>query len=165
MTLTMALPMSLISRLQAALHDAFGPAETRPDEAELTLAALLILVSRIDGQVLKVEESGVRRLLQSRFGLGEEGVARLLEQVDRMGEDVDQVATLSDRILHDVSLDERPRVLAMAYRMAALDGFLHEFEEDLIWRIGRLLGQSESEISAIREEALRNLAPERARLA
>jgi uncharacterized tellurite resistance protein B-like protein len=51
----------------------------------------------------------------------------------------------------------------MAYRIAALDGYLHEFEEDLLWRIGRLLGLSDSEVVALREKALQSLAPERAR--
>jgi uncharacterized tellurite resistance protein B-like protein len=53
--------------------------------------------------------------------------------------------------------------MAMAYRIAALDGHLHEFEENLLWRIGRLLRFSEPEIAILRESALQNLAPERAR--
>ena len=42
----------------------------------------------------------------------------------------------------------------MAYRVAAVDGFVHEFEDDLVWRIGRLLGLDEGAIAAIREDAL-----------
>ena len=50
----------------------------------------------------------------------------------------------------------------MAYRVAAVDGVVHEVEADLIWRIGRLLGLDDAMVSAIREEAFRNLGPERA---
>jgi uncharacterized tellurite resistance protein B-like protein len=157
--------MSLISRLQDAFHDVIGTDEAPPERAKLTLAALLVLVSRIDGMVSQVEESGLRTLLRSRFGLEDEAVAHLLDHVERISEDADQVPGLSDRILHDVPADERPRLLAMAYRMAAIDGFVHEFEEDLIWRIGRLLGLSEAEIADIKESAFKNLAPERARIA
>jgi uncharacterized tellurite resistance protein B-like protein len=51
----------------------------------------------------------------------------------------------------------------MAYRIAALDGYLHEFEDDLLWRIGRLLGFSDADVTALRELALKTLRPERAR--
>lgn len=157
--------MSLMSRLQDAFHEVFGNEEAPPDRVKLTLAALLVLVSRIDGSVSRVEESGLRILLRSRFGLDEEAVSRLLERVEEAAEDVDLVPSLSDRIEHDVPVEDRPRVLALAYRMAGIDGYVHEFEEDLIWRIGRLLGNTEAEIAQIKEDALRNLAPERARLA
>jgi uncharacterized tellurite resistance protein B-like protein len=160
----MAVPMSLISRLQDVFHDALATDEA-PERAKVTLAALLVLVSQVDGRVSKVEESGIRALLRSRFSLDDEAVHRVLDEAGQLSGGSDQVPNLSDRILHDVAEEDRPHVLAMAYRMAALDGFVHEFEEDLIWRIGRLLGQSESEIVEIRESALKNLAPERARLA
>jgi uncharacterized tellurite resistance protein B-like protein len=155
--------MSLISRLRAAFHDTFAPAEAALDDEEVTVAALLVLVAGIDGRMLGVEEKGLRRLLGSRFGADEATVERLIAHVDSAAGGTDAAAALSDRILHDIPADERPRVLALAYRMAALDGFLHEFEDDLIWRVGRLLGESDAEIARIREDALRNLAPERAR--
>jgi uncharacterized tellurite resistance protein B-like protein len=50
----------------------------------------------------------------------------------------------------------------MAYRVAAVDGFVDEFEDDLVWRIGRLLRLDEGAVAAIREDAFRNLSPERA---
>jgi uncharacterized tellurite resistance protein B-like protein len=156
--------MSLLARLNEFFLDVLGPEGAAvPDETSLTVAALLVLVARIDGRVLKVEEEGLRALLRSRFGIGREDADRVLAQVDEIGQEVDQASTLAARIGHDIAPEERSRVLAMAYRMAAIDGFVHEFEEDLLWRIGRLLGQSDAEIALARDEALKNLAPERAR--
>jgi uncharacterized tellurite resistance protein B-like protein len=62
-----------------------------------------------------------------------------------------------DRIVHDVPSEERPRLLSMAYRIAAADGAIHEFEDDLIWRTGRLLGFSDSDLAIIKAEALEAL--------
>jgi uncharacterized tellurite resistance protein B-like protein len=45
----------------------------------------------------------------------------------------------------------------MAYRIAAADGAIHEFEDDLIWRTGRLLGFSDSDLAIIKAEALEAL--------
>ena len=156
--------MSLLSRFRALLRDAFADAAPA-EEGELTVAALLVLVARIDGKVLDVEETGLRRLLRSRFGGSEEEVAQLLDAVGRMAAGADEVASLADRILHDVRPEERPHLLALAYRMAAIDGIVHEFEQDLIWRVGRLLGLSDDAVASAREHALRHLAPERARRA
>jgi uncharacterized tellurite resistance protein B-like protein len=158
--------MSVISRLRDLIDDVLGPkdAALTPDaHLTLTVAALLVLVARADGQVLAVEETGLHTMLRSRFDLSEEQVARVLDHADGIASDIDPAATLAERILQELSPTERPPVMAMAYRIAALDGYLHEFEEDLLWRIGHLLGLSDSEIAAMREKALENLAPERAR--
>jgi uncharacterized tellurite resistance protein B-like protein len=155
--------MSFLARLRDFVEEMAAPEEGEPDDSRLTVAALLALVVRVDGRVLDVEEAGLRTLLKARFGLSEAAAVRLLAQVDAMADEVDQAKALADRILLEIDSSDRPAILALAYRIAAIDGYLHEFEDDLIWRIGRLLGQSDSAIAAVREEALANLAPERAR--
>jgi uncharacterized tellurite resistance protein B-like protein len=158
--------MSFISRLRDLFQDVTAADEADPeDDARLTVAALLALVARADGRVLEVEQKGLRVLLRSRFGLSDERVERVLEHADEIVGDVDEAAGLTDRILHDIGPVDRPKLLAMAYRIAAIDGHLHEFEEDLIWRVGRLLGLSDDEVAAIAQDALKDLAPERDRLA
>jgi hypothetical protein len=47
--------------------------------------------------------------------------------------------------------------MAMAYRTAALDGYLHEFEDDLLWAHRPPARFSEPEIAATRDSALQNL--------
>jgi uncharacterized tellurite resistance protein B-like protein len=155
--------MSVISRLRELFAPHLGLEAPTPEaDARLTVAALLVLVARADGRMLDVEQTGLRTLLRSRFSLTDEQVSGLLGEVDAVA-DFDQAVTLSERILVEIDPDDRPEVMALAYRIAALDGFLHEFEEDLLWRIGRLLGFPDAEVAAIRDGALKNLAPERAR--
>jgi len=158
--------MTLLSRLRDVIHQVVDPDEASPDyQARLTVAALLVLVTRVDGHVTRVEQAGLKAVLRSRFGLTEESAERILEAAETINDDVDQASSLAERIQHDVKPEDRPRLLGMAYRIAAVDGYVHEFEDDLVWRIGRLLHLGEPEIAAIREEAFHNLAPERARRA
>jgi uncharacterized tellurite resistance protein B-like protein len=158
--------MSFISRLRDLLQATTAAGEAGPDEHErLTVAALLALVARIDGRVLDVERNGLRTILRSHFGLSDEGVERILAHAEEIGGDVDETAQLTGRVLHEIDPADRPRLLAMAYRIAAIDGHVHEFEEDLIWRVGRLLGLDDDEVAKIGQDAMANLAPERARLA
>jgi uncharacterized tellurite resistance protein B-like protein len=149
--------MSVITRLRDLLHDTLGTDDPAETGEHLSVAALLILVARADGRMLPVEEEGLRVLLGSRFGLTREGAERLLAHAAEVEGTLDLSTTLVDRLLQDVSVEDRPRLLALAYRIAAIDGTVHEFEDDLIWRTGRLLDLSEGEIAALRAEALRNL--------
>lgn len=155
--------MSVITRLRDLLHDTLGTDDPAETGEHLSVAALLILVARADGRMLKVEEEGLRVLLGSRFGLTREGVERLLAHAAEVEGTLDPSTTLVDRLLQDVSVEDRPRLLALAYRIAAIDGTVHEFEDDLIWRTGRLLDLSEGEIAALRAEALKNLVQDRTR--
>jgi uncharacterized tellurite resistance protein B-like protein len=154
--------MSVITRLRDFFHDtlAADPAES---VEHLTVAALLILVARADGRTLRVEEEGLRVLLGSRFGLTSEQAERLMAHAAEIEGTLDPSTTLIDRIAQDVPFEERPRLLALAYRIAGIDGTVHEFEDDLIWRTGRLLGLSEGDLAAIKADALKSLVPDRAR--
>jgi uncharacterized tellurite resistance protein B-like protein len=151
--------MSVITRLRDFLHDAIATDDPALAGEPLTVAALLTLVAHADGRMLAVEAEGLRVLLASRFGLTRDQAGRLLEQAAEIEGTLDASTTLIDRILQDVGAEERPRLLALAYRIAAIDGAVHDFEDDLIWRTGRLLDLSEAELAAIKAEALRNLAP------
>jgi uncharacterized tellurite resistance protein B-like protein len=155
--------MSVITRLRDLLHDTLGTDDPAETGEHLSVAALLSLVARADGRLLKVEEEGLRVLLGSRFGLTREGAERLLAHAAEIEGTLDPSTTLVDRLLQDVSVEDRPRLLALAYRIAAIDGTVHEFEDDLIWRTGRLLDLSEGEIAALRAEALKNLVQDRTR--
>jgi uncharacterized tellurite resistance protein B-like protein len=155
--------MSLLSRLRDVIHQIVDPDEASPDHDErLTAAALLLLVARIDGRVLPVEQAGLRAVLRSRFSISDESAGRILAAAAEADAEADPAWALAGHIRQETKSADRPRLLAMAYRVAAVDGFVHEFEDGLIWRIGHLLGFDDGAIGAIREEALRNLAPERA---
>jgi uncharacterized tellurite resistance protein B-like protein len=155
--------MSLMANLRELFHDAFGPMAPAPDHEErLTVATLLLLVAQADGRVLSVEERNLPILLRSYFGIDADTAARLLDEAAEPGSGTDRTTSLADRILHDIPVPERPGLLALAYRVATVDGHVHEFEDDLIWRIGRLLGLTDEAIAAIKVDAARNLAPGRA---
>ncbi|RDI62070.1 TerB family tellurite resistance protein [Microvirga subterranea] len=155
--------MSVITRLRDFFHDSLPVDDSAETDERLTVAVLLILIARADGRTLKVEEEGLRVLLGSRFGLTREQAERLLRHAAEIEGTLEPSTSLIDRIAQDVPSEDRPRLLALAYRIAAIDGAVHEFEDDLIWRTGRLLDLPEAEIAAIKEEALRNLVPDQAR--
>jgi uncharacterized tellurite resistance protein B-like protein len=150
-------PMSLITRLRDLFQPSVGSSGSPADDESLTVAILLTLVAHADGRVVEAEEEGLRSLLTARCGLSPEQASGLIGRVRETGAAIDPATTLVDRIVHDVGPQERPRLLSMAYRIAAADGKIHGFEDDLIWRTGRLLGFSDEDLAVIKAEALESL--------
>ncbi|NNC01177.1 hypothetical protein HI113_45785, partial [Corallococcus exiguus] len=126
--------MSLIENLRDLFRDAVSADTSEEQDQRITVASLLILVAQADGRVMNVEERGLSVLLQSYFGLSEDSASRLLDRAAEIGSELDPATSLADRILQDIAFDERPNLLVLAYRVAAIDGNVHEFEDDLIWR-------------------------------
>lgn len=150
--------MSIVTRLIDLIADkAHGaqtyPSDTVPDE-RLAAAALLVHVARVDGRVSPKEEAAVARIVREAFGLDEAAAGRLIRRADNLDREVDDVASLIDMLGHGSDESERRRLLVMAYRVAAADGTLQEFEEDLVWRVGHLLGFGEAAIGNARDAAL-----------
>lgn len=149
--------MSFVTRLVEILSGAGAP-ETLAAERErpdrLAAAALLVHVARVDGQLDGPERVALVVLLADGFGLRDEAAAALVARADGLDREVDDVATLIEMLGHESDAEDRKRLLAMAYGVAAADGEVGEFEDDLIWRMGHLLGFDDAAIDAVRADAL-----------
>ncbi|MEH3146402.1 MAG: TerB family tellurite resistance protein [Methylobacterium frigidaeris] len=150
--------MPLIARLLASAADWFGAPEPAVDDAagqSIAAAALLVHVARVDGILAPVEHERLARLLHGG-GLA----ATLAEAQALIGRAIrvdDQTRDLTDLVAmigRDAPEAERLTLLGMAWAIAAADGTVHEFEEDLVWRLGQLLGFEEAAIAASRAIAL-----------
>jgi uncharacterized tellurite resistance protein B-like protein len=150
--------MSVLTRLRDLFDEILTSEEPGPhQDVRVSVATLLMLVAQADGRVLQVEEEGLRNLLRSRFELSHEQIGKVLAEAASVADSLDPAVTLSERISQEIGTEARKSILAMAYRIAALDGYLHEFEDDLLWRIGRLLGFSDAENASVRAVALNGL--------
>ena len=148
--------MPLVARLVAHAADLFGlsAGQDRPTDDALAAVALLVHVARVDGALGDAERARLARLLQGGFAGSAEAAEALIERAVAFDDETRDVATLVELIGRDAGEADRRRLLAMAYVVAAADGRLHEFEEDLVWRVGRLLGFDDAAIVAARDGAL-----------
>lgn len=147
--------MPLVARLVAYAADAFGL--TPPDDpadAALAAVALLVHVARVDGALGPAERGRLTRLVLGRFVQTQEAAEALVARAAAFDDETRDVAALVEMIGRDVREGERRRLLTMAYAVAAADGRLHEFEEDMVWRVGHLLGFDDAAIVAVRDAAL-----------
>lgn len=162
--------MSLITRLIARMSEAIGGRngldgqEAAQEAAQegagsaderLAVAALLVHVARVDGTMSETERDALARLLATRFGVTASGAALLIARADTLDREVDDVAELIEMMGHGVDEQDRRRLLAMASEVAAADGAVGEFETDLVWRLGRLLGIEQPDIHGSGSDGVR----------
>ncbi len=147
--------MSLISRLRAYAAEAFGvrtPAAP-VDDTHLAATALLVHVARVDGILAPAETERLARLVLGRYADSPEAARALIARASAFDAETRDVASLVEMLPHEADDAERGRLLAMAWSVAGADGSVDEFEEALVWRLGRLLGFDEAAIGRARSEA------------
>ncbi|MBV9078056.1 MAG: TerB family tellurite resistance protein [Methylobacteriaceae bacterium] len=149
--------MSLLTRLIDLVRGVAHPEPLPTDfqEERLALAALLVHVARVDGNLQAVERRDLVALLAGRFGLSDSMAERLVAGGDALDREVDDITDLIDRLGHHLDDGRKRDLVAMAFRIAAADGWIGEFEDDLVWRLGHLLGLSDDAIRALRADAAR----------
>ena len=133
----------MISALRKFIADLGGAPDAAPmtaDEGRLAAAALLYHVTLIDGDVGEDERSRLRDLLRERFTLDDAGLDALMaaaEEADKQAVDLYGFTSVLKRRL---DFAERERIVAMMWDLVYADGKVHEFEDNLIWRVAELLG-------------------------
>ncbi|WP_375459594.1 TerB family tellurite resistance protein [uncultured Enterovirga sp.] len=139
---------------QSGIHERLLAGEAEMPRDRLAAAAILVHVARVDGRLDGPERVALVVLLAERFGLRDDVATALVARGDGLDREVDDVAALIEMLGHETDAGDRKRLLAMAYGVAAADGVVQEFEDDLIWRMGHLLGFDDGTIDAVRAEAL-----------
>ena len=127
----------------------------REEELRLAAAALLVRASVMDGKIDASERGKLKTLLQERFELeGEEVRSLLVEAVVRQHELVDLYRFISV-LCRQLDQDGKKRIVEMLWEMVMADGVVHEFESNLVWRVGELLGVSTQDRVILKQEVAR----------
>lgn len=149
--------MSLIARLRAYAADAFGVAavpDVALDDEHLAATALLVHVARVDGTLAPAEVERLGRLVRGRYAASDAEARALIARATAMDAATRDVAQLVEMIGRETDEPERARLLTMAWSVAGADDHVDEFEEALVWRLGRLLGLDDPAIAFARAQGL-----------
>lgn len=146
---------SLISELTG---EAAPPRPLESADYQLAAAALLVHIASIDGDFDESERARIQQLVEARFGLAPDAARALIEdafQSEREAVDLYRFTSVLKRRLDE---DDRKQVIGMLWDMAHADGAVHEFEENVVWRVAELLGVSTRERVELRREVRESLA-------
>jgi uncharacterized tellurite resistance protein B-like protein len=133
----------MLARLKKIISSLDGSDQSRTatdfEDHKIAAAALLVNAAMIDGVLAPSEEHKLDILLRERFGLDEQQSRQLLELAWREEEQAVDLYGFTRRIAHVLDEKDRLGIIEMMWEIAFADGVLHEFEENLIWRVAELL--------------------------
>ena len=116
--------------------------DTSQDDVRLAAAALLFHVMGIDGVASDDEAELLRDLLKRRFELSEEDTRRLVAAAGDADAQAVDLYGFTSVLKQNLEISERERIVEMMWRIVFADGNVHEFEDNLVWRVAELLGVS-----------------------
>jgi uncharacterized tellurite resistance protein B-like protein len=120
---------------------------------QLAAAALLVHLASIDGEFDDAEKARLRRIVETRFGLDSGAAAALIEDAWESEREAVDLYRFTSVLKRQLDEDGRKQVVAMLWDMAFVDGAIHEFEENVVWRVAELLGVPTRDRVVLRRDA------------
>jgi uncharacterized tellurite resistance protein B-like protein len=116
--------------------------DLRDEQLRLASAALLVHAASIDGHFDQDERRTLKTLLQTRYGLSDSDVRKLLSAAQAQEQEAVDLYRFTSVLCRELDQEGRKRMVEMLWEVAYADGVLHEFESNLVWRAAELLGVS-----------------------
>jgi uncharacterized tellurite resistance protein B-like protein len=110
------------------------------DEIQLAVAALLFHVIAVDGTVLEEERTALIDLLDRHFGLGADEARALFDAAEAADAEAVDLYGFTSVLKRGLDQAERERLIGMMWKMVYADGKVHEFQDNVVWRVAELLG-------------------------
>jgi len=149
--------VSMLKAVRQFLRDMSKPTDEdeKPADDRLAAAALLVHISGIDGDFSADERQKLAALLSDRFSLEDGDAEKLI--VEAQAADLEAIDLYGFTSVLKSQLDEsgRRRIVEMMWEMVFADGEVHEFEDNLVWRVAELLGVSTRERITLKQQAKR----------
>ena len=121
------------------------------DELQLAQAALMFHVVAADGIVTGEERERLSALLAQRFGLGPEDTRVLIEEARNADNEAVDLYTFTRTLKRELDLEAKIAIVRDLWQMVYADGDVHEFEDNIVWRIAELLDVEARERIALKQ--------------
>ncbi len=133
-----------------------GSTHSHEDQA-LAAAVLLVEAACLDGDYSKEEGQTIHLLIRERFGLSEAEADDLLETATDQQDQAVELHRFTNQIKQKYTHEERVQLIEMLWEVAYADGVLHDFEANLLRRIGGLIHVTDRERGEARRRVLERL--------
>lgn len=135
----------MLAALRRFLTDMSGPDQGAPmgeDEIQLSVAALLFHVIAVDGMANQTERATLQEILQRRFKLDTEEARELVSAAETADAEAVDLYGFTSVLKRKLDIGDRERIIELMWRLVYADGAVHEFEDNVVWRVAELLGVS-----------------------
>lgn len=114
-------------------------------------AALLVHLVSVDGVIEKSEQDVLRKTLKARFDLSDEETADLIRIAGERDNEAVDLYNFTSVLKRELDEDGRAQIIEMMWELVLADGHIHEFEDNLVWRVSELLGVSRRDRIRLRQ--------------
>lgn len=149
--------MASVGRALASLVPGSRAGSSGEGNLRLAVATLLVRAVAVDGRVSPGEDRALRRILSREYDLSRRETARLIA-VARVSAAESNLFGSTRALRMHLSEEARLRMVEILWEVAYADGEAHEFEDDMIWRVGELLGVTVAERVLLRKVVQARLA-------
>lgn len=122
------------------------------DDPRVAAAALAVHAIAIDGAIDGKERARLRSVLSQRYGLGDDETEALIEEARRRDLEAVDLYTFTSVLKRSLDEEQRAEIVEMLWRLVYADGEVHEFEDNLVWRVAELLGVSARDRMILRKQ-------------
>lgn len=147
----------MLDALRAFLDEiSSSTAKPRAFEAadyRLAAAALLVHLASIDGEFDAGERALLQKIVETRFGVDHATARALIEAAAESEREAVDLYRFTQVLKRRLDEDGRRQIIGMLWDMAHADGQVHEFEENVVWRVAELLGVSTRDRVELRRES------------
>lgn len=150
--------LSLFARRTA--ENASGVRKYSLDEKHLATVALLIEAAMQDGEIGDAEQAAIESLAGRHFALAVDEVSQLFELARARQEGSIQLFGFTHQINQSFAPEERIEVVEMLWEVVYSDGVLHDYEANLMRRIGGLIYVSDTDRGNARKRVMARLGIE-----
>jgi uncharacterized tellurite resistance protein B-like protein len=154
----------MLNRVKKLIFDATPPPASETEEASdgarkgddilIGACALLVEAAVLDGDFGPVERSTINDILVQRLKLNEDEAKDILLAAEEQQKHANQLLGYTRLIKDGFSHEERVEIIEMLWEVAYADGVLHDYEANLLRRVGGLIYVSDRERGDARRRVL-----------
>ena len=137
--------------------DAGDPETHRADGRALAAAVLMVEAARLDGDFDESERRSIRSLVTDRFGLDDAEADDLIAEAETVHDDSNHLVRFTRAIKETCPSEERVAIVEMLWEVVYADGVLHDYEANLLRRVGGLIYVSDRDRGAARKRVMERL--------
>jgi uncharacterized tellurite resistance protein B-like protein len=134
----------MFDKLRSLISDIAGrPPAGRPAiDDRLATAALLVHTIAIDGGSSPAEGKALVEALMRNFDLSHAETNELIRAARERDKEAVDLYGFTSVLKRSLDAPGRERIIEMMWEIVLVDGIVHEFEDNIVWRVADLLGVS-----------------------
>ena len=132
-------------------------------DKNLAAAALMVHVIAADGEITSEEEHRLEQILRDHYSVTEAEALALSNAAKLAQSDAVDMYRFTSILKAEMEEHERLALIEDLWEMVYADGEIHEFEDNVVWRVAELIGIQSRERMVLKQRVLNRRDSEAAR--